>query len=246
MKFIKRWLLQHYFSFKKKRFYTSKKIKATDSSQLGESRIIEFIIDSFASKGYNIPNNFLEIGACYFYHLSNSWYLEQKLGFSGFSIDPMSELESEFRLFRKKTTFIQSAYVEATYKEDFVRFYQCQDNGMLSTVDYESYKRLEQLGHRFQEINSKTIKTQDIENLFPSRIGVLILDIESIELQVSILKELTKNRNIKPFLICVETLDISEGSSSCKEIFDNVLFPDYAYIAGTYLNSIYINNELLN
>ena len=77
---------------------------------------------------------------------------------------------------------------------------------------------------RSSEINSKTIKTQDIENLFQSRIGVLILDIESIELQVSILKELTNNRNIKPFLICVETLDISEGSNSCKEIFDNILF----------------------
>lgn len=245
MKFIKYWILKKYFDFKKRRYYKSKKAKSTDSSQLGESRIIEFIIDEFNRKGFSIPNNFLEIGASYFYHLSNSWYLEKKLLFNGISIDPLRYLEKEFHMFREKTRFIPAAYVDSIYDGNSIKFYECKDNGMLSSVDKESFIRMQKQGHEFIEIDSNVIRTSDIKQMFNTRIGVLILDIESIRIQLSILKELTSDESLKPFLICVETLDISDESDSCRKTFDDYLELNYTCIASTYLNCIYITNELL-
>tara|TARA_Y100001968_G_scaffold266955_1_gene256688 strand:+ start:1358 stop:2098 length:741 start_codon:yes stop_codon:yes gene_type:complete len=245
MKSIKRWLISNYFEFKKRRYYKSEKAKSTDSSQLGESRVMEFILDSFNRKGYNIPKNFLEIGASYFYHLSNSWYLEKKLLFKGVSIDPLSELEKEFTMFRENTKFIPAAYVDSSYKGQSIKFYECKDNGMLSSVDKENFLRMQDLGHQFVEIDCDVIRTSDIKNMFNTRIGILILDIESINIQLSILKEITSDQSLKPIMICVETLDIADDSDSYRKTFDDYLLQNYTCIASTYLNCIYISNELL-
>ena len=81
-------------------------------------------------------------------------------------------------------------------------------------------------------------------SFYRDRVGVLILDIESLTLQLDALREIIKT-NLKPFLICVETLDFSPSSANLRSKYDSLLGQDYTLAAGTYLNSIYTCKSLL-
>lgn len=219
--------------------------RQTDPSQLGEARILGFILKCLKNQGHVIPKTFLELGANSPYELSNTWYLEKTLGFSGVAIDPLplSQLAAKaYALHRPKTTFINKAFLPSTYEGDKIIFYESSCD-VLSTTDKEEMATMSSMGIDFSPVETGVVRLHDINQYFPDRIGIMFLDIESFALQVEILKEVTSTKR-SPWIICVETLDFSADSKSLRVAYDEILAHTHYYAAGTYLNCIYLCNSL--
>lgn len=219
----------------------SSKAHSTDPSQFGESKILELILQCATKTGIQVPKTFLELGANAPYQLSCSWYLEKTAGFSGVSIDPLSDSFSPFSRYRPNTQFINKAFVPLSYKSDKIRFYKSSCH-VLSTCDHEEALVSQQMGHKLDVIDVDTLKLDELFPLFDDHIGVLILDIESVPLQIDILHDII-NSSLSPMLICVETLEFST-SINLRTEYDKILCNQYDFVAGTYLNSIYLANSL--
>lgn len=217
----------------------SRKVAAeSDPSQLGEARIIEFMLRCINNQGYIIPKTFLELGANSPYNLSITWYLEKTLGFSGVSIDPISDVSDLFLKHRPKTHFINKAFVSKSHSSSTITYFNFDCN-VLSTTDELEANSAAQMGYKY---NTKTVNTTTAGSLpqyFNERIGVLVIDIESHSLQIQILKEISQSV-LKPYIICVESIDFLPSSSNLREDYDFLLKDSYVFSAGTYLNSIYI------
>ena len=195
------------------------------------------IIECLEKQNYYIPKTFLEIGANHPYNLSCSWYLEKALGFKGVLIEPQSKFIEVFSELRPNTVFINKALVPHKYDNKYKVLFEANID-VLSSIDEHEVEVMRQMGYKFQK-NINLISTKDLERHFGERIGILIIDIESFRLQIEILREII-NMRLKPFIICVETLDFSTTSKSLRHDFDELLRDMYAFEAGTYLNSIYI------
>lgn len=216
-----------------------------DPSQLGEARILGFMLKCLKNQGHVIPKTFLELGANSPYQLSNTWYLEKTLGFSGVAIDPLplSRLAAKaYALHRPKTTFINKAFLPSTHEGDKIIFYQSSCD-VLSTTDKEEMGTMVSMGIEFSAAETGVVRLDDLNQYFSDRIGIMCLDIESFALQVEILKEVTSTRR-SPWIICVETLDFSADSKNLRSAYDEILAQTHYYAAGTYLNSIYLCNSL--
>lgn len=213
-----------------------------DPSQFGEAKIIAFMIDCFVRQGHKIPKVFLELGANCPYSLSSTWYLEKTLGFKGVSIDPNSEFSYVYSKHRKNTIFIDKAYVPLELKQKTINYFKSESN-VLSTLDKKEAEEIQNMGYTVSVEEVETVTIDDISIYLQDRIGVLVLDIESLSLQLKILSELIHS-NLKPFIICVETLDYSPFSKSQRDMYDKILENDYSFIAGTFLNSIYATKSL--
>lgn len=213
-----------------------------DPSQFGEAKIIEFIIQCLSKQGHIIPPTFLEIGANSPYQLSSTWYLEKTSNFSGISIDPISNLSYQFKKYRPKTAFINKAFVSSALKSKTITFYQSNIE-VLSTCDLDEVTIMKEMGFSFDTQEVETVCAEDLFPYYNERIGVLILDIESLSLQLKILQDIV-NTELKPHIICVESLDFSPRSSNLRSEYDHILSNEYSFTAGTFLNSIYICKSL--
>jgi len=224
------------------RIFIGKNFLVSDPSQLGESTIIAFMIDCLHQQGHELPKTFLELGANSPYTLSCSWYLEKGVGFKGVSIDPLGGISREFAKYRKNTRFINRAFVPSSSVDTKIAYFQ-SDCCVLSTTDEHEANAMSAMGYSFKKYVVDTVKYQDLQSYYKERIGVLILDIESLQLQLEIVQELARSK-IRPFIICVETIDFSLDAKNLREEYDNVLKESYRLVAGTYLNSIYLCSSI--
>jgi hypothetical protein len=184
----------------------------------------------------------LEIGANSPYQLSSTWYLEKTLNFTGISIDPINNLSYQFSKYRPKTVFINKAFVSSTFKAKTISFYQANLE-VLSTCDENEVAEMKKMGFSFDTQEVETICAEEIFQYYNERIGVLILDIESLSLQLEVLQDIISTK-LKPLIICVESLDFSPKSQNLRPEYDHILNCDYSFIAGTFLNSIYTCKSL--
>lgn len=227
------------------RFLASERAKSTDPSQIGEGRVLEFMLSEFRKKGISFSGTFLELGGNSAYDLSTSWYLEKKLGYHGISVEPIPYFADEYKKFRKKTKLLQKVVVPSSSKEGTIPFYCCNAN-VLSTLDHAEVDRYKKMGYTFDQVIVETICLDQLMGLLGVRIDIMILDIESSELQLALLADLKAKtpQAEMPFIICIETLDYSSQSSNLRNSYDSVLSDQYQFTAGTYLNSIYVHNSI--
>jgi len=220
-------------------------VKLKDPSQIGEGKILEFMLGDFQRKGINFTGTFLELGGNSAYDLSTSWYLEKKLGYRGITVEPIPTFSDEYKKFRKKTTLVQKAVISSSSKEQTTSFYRC-NNSFLSTLDHEEADRYMKMGYIFEKVVVETVYLEQLMGLLGVRIDILILDIESAELQLELLSDLKLNifQTLMPCIICVETLDYSRQSSNLRHAYDSILSDQYHFMAGTYLNSFYVHDSI--
>lgn len=221
---------------------TTKEVLQSDPSQLGESKILEFILNALSNQGHEVPRTFLELGANSPYSLSCTWYLEKTCGFKGVSIEPLSLVSHEFQKHRRNTHFVNKAFLPTAQLKNRAVFYQ-SDTSVLSTADRNEAEAMQKMGYTFTVTEVDTIGIEGLHKFFDDRIGILIIDIESLPLQIEIISEIVRTR-LKPFLICVETLDFSPTSSNLRKEYDRILENSYRFVAGTYLNSIYLSLDI--
>jgi hypothetical protein len=231
---------------RRRHFLGSEKAKLTDPSQIGEGKVLEFMISEFRRKGIDFSGTFLELGGNSAHELSTSWYLEKKLGYRGVTVEPIPSFADEYKRFRKRTTLLQKAVVPSNSKEKTASFYCCNAS-VLSTLDPSEADRYRKMGYTFQQVDVETVCLEQLITLLDARIDIIILDVESSELQLALIADLmVKTRQSEmPLIICIETLDYSCQSSNLRNAYDCALSEQYQFMAGTYLNSIYVHNSIV-
>lgn len=221
------------------RFWVLSRFTA-DPSQNGESRIVKMARETLGTRGRAVPPTFLELGANHPYFLSNTWFLEQKCGFQGVSVDPLPRSERLFHTIRPQTRFVRAAAVTRDRAGTDVRIFNC-DNDALSTTDLTEADRLRAMNLGGHEIVAPGVSYEDLIRgpEFASGLGVLFLDVESHELQLAILREVVVSDR-RPTLICVETLEFMGDQRDHRGDYLAVLGPaGYREMASTILNTIY-------
>lgn len=236
------WLLSYLSSNRQSHFLASKKARATDPSQVGEGRILEFMLGELKKAGMSLSGTFLELGGHSAYDLSISWYLENKLGYQGITVEPLPLYANEYKSFRPRTRLFQNAVVSSSSEGKEIPFYCC-NAGALSTLDSSEVDRYKAMGYTFKQIMVETIKINYLLDHFEDGLDVLIIDIESSELQLEILSDIISYLppSKMPAIICVETLVYSRHSLNLRSSYDHLLAGYYQFMAGTYLNSIYVH-----
>jgi len=140
---------------------------------------------------------FVDVGAGDYRLDSNTFYLEERLGWHGIAVDPLRELEADYRKYRPHTRFFALfvSDVSGSQAEVFVsdRFSQ------RSSANRESAGLQ---GGKIAEISVPTVTLTDLLNLH----GISHIDLLSIDIELSepkALKGLDIDR-FRPRLVCIE------------------------------------------
>jgi hypothetical protein len=80
-------------------------------SQIGQDK---FVVEQLNNKQ---NGTFLDIGACYYKSISNTYYLEKALGWRGIAIDIESKYQEEWSNNRENTIFVIQDATQIDYKE---------------------------------------------------------------------------------------------------------------------------------
>ncbi len=207
-------------------------------SQSGEDVIISFI---FQCLGIENPS-YIDIGANHPFILNNTALFYHR-GSRGINVEPNPELFKLLQKFRKNDINLNMGVGQ---KKSFLDFY-LMSSPTMSTFSLEESKKLE----NETSINVSRVvktKTDTISNvlhdyahgIFPD---FLSLDVEGLE--EIILQSIDYNRNF-PKVICIETLTYTENNTESKEqnIIDYLIDKGYMMFADTYINSIFVKQDL--
>lgn len=160
-------------------------------SQHGEELVIR---DFFQDRRGGV---FLDVGAAWPVHYSNTYYLESELGWTGIAVDAFAEHESRWRNRRPNSKFFN--YIVTDYSGGSEPFYRSKDTIGISTLTPE-----EGLGPttEFEEVQVPTITLTDLlDQAGVSSIDLLSIDIEGHELTALSAFDIDR---FKPELVCIE------------------------------------------
>lgn len=209
-------------------------------SQSGEDRIILYIINQL---NLNLKNFlYVDIGASEPIGHNNT-YLFYTLGAQGYIIEADPKYFEAYSRLRPKDIAINAAIAPANMidKNHTIPFFRCSEQGW-STIDNKHFELARQLGkadETSEEIIVPALSFGELYNnyLINKNIDFLSIDIEGIDSQV--FQEM--NFSIfSPAIICLEICHISNDI--------NMLLNSKGYIkyASTFINNIYIKNNVLN
>ena len=142
---------------------------------------------------------FLDVGAAWPVHYSNTYYLESELGWSGIAVDAFAEHASRWRNRRPKSKFFNFIVTDHSGADE--SFYRSKEGKRIgiSTLTPE-----EGLGPstEFDEIQVPTITlTELLDQAGVSKIDLLSIDIEGHELTALAGFDIDR---FKPELVCIE------------------------------------------
>jgi FkbM family methyltransferase len=207
-------------------------------SQTGEDLILDFFLKGKKTGFY------LDVGAYHPVNLSNT-YRFYKRGWSGINIEPN---HNKFDLFRKQRTRDINLNVGIGPSETSATFF-IFDADTLSTFSKEAMENYKKIGHNVTETNE--IELMPLKNIIEKyaqnkKIDFLSVDTEGYDLEV--LK--TNDWNLyRPSFIILETVEYSKRILGKKlnatyDLFMNNI--GYNKIADTYINTIYIDKNIIN
>src|SRR5262245_7588503 len=185
-------------------------------SQFAEEWIIR---DFFKDR----PNGyFVDVGANHYRDDSTTFYLEERLGWSGLAIEPLSQFAADYKVHRPKTTFLPF-FISDTSDEQ-AKLYVLDSHTVVSSSDKAFTERT---GKNPREMLVPTITLDDLLR----KQGVGRIDFLSIDIELSEPKALAgfDIDRYRPELICIEAHD---------EVRQQILdyFARHAYvIVGKYL-----------
>ncbi len=209
--------------------------KKISYSQCGEDIIIDFLL----TEVLKIKNvSYLDLGAHHSSFLSNTYYFYKKK-FSGVLVEPDIYLFNEIRKRRPKDCVLNFGVGISNKKEsDFFIF----DTKELNTFSPEIAKETKQISKLEKIAKVQLVNINDISEKYckncPSFISI---DIEGLDLDIINTLNFKKWR---PPVICIETIRHSNGQK-IKEITDTLIMNNYKIYADTYINTIYVDNNLL-
>jgi FkbM family methyltransferase len=213
-------------------------------SQSGEDLLVEFIF-------YHILNikdfTYMDIGAHHPYYLSNTAIFYEK-GNKGISIEPDPILFNEIKKERPNEICLNIGIMfnKKQNNEELAEFY-IMSTTTLNTFSKKEAERLHYEG-TYKITEKKMIPVKHIHQIIEEYFlpDFVSIDVEGIDYEIIQSFNLKKYR---PKVICIETLEFSPNASENiknKEIINYLSSNNYFLYADTNINSIFIDNNLLN
>ena len=165
---------------------------------------------------------FVDVGANHYRDDSTTFYLEERLGWSGLAIEPLGQFAADYKIHRPKTVFLP--FFVSDVSDEQARLYVLDSHTVVSSSDNAFTERT---GANPREVLVPTIRLND---LLPKQ-GVTRIDFLSIDIELSEPKALAgfDVDRYRPELVCIEAHD---------EVRQQILdyFAHHAYvIVGKYL-----------
>jgi FkbM family methyltransferase len=222
-------------------FRGERKVKWQKSySQCGEDVIMSFLCNSLKIR----KPTYLDIGANDPVIMSNT-YLFYKKGLSGVLIEPNRELYKKIK--RKRDRDIVLNVGVGINNQTCVDFYKMSTH-TLSTFSKEEALMLQRNGsHVIKEVVKVELISinEIIEKNFKKSPDIVSIDIEGNVLAILESFDFKKNRSA---IFCIETLTYTEKGTGQKiiEVIDFMKAKNYIVYADTHINTIFVDNNLLN
>jgi hypothetical protein len=240
------------------RFLSGKKIVSQDNkpceyqretySQFGEDLIIDQLFSILINKKLINTVSYLEIGGFDPYFFSNT-FLFYSRGYSGVVIEPNRILAEKFMKTRTRDVVlnigidIDSSVMKPFYQfniEAFGLSTFCKDSAELSLKKCDSAHKYDVIMTPVMDINSV------VSNYFNDKALTFIsLDIEGNDFKILESFDFTHYR---PHIWIIETAELSQSSFLGKKnlkIQDYMLQNDYLIYADTYINTIFVDRNIL-
>ncbi|MBR7159224.1 MAG: FkbM family methyltransferase [Alphaproteobacteria bacterium] len=217
-------------------------------SQFGEDRILEFAIMILQNKKIIENPTYLDIGGNNPFSSSNSYFLHRQ-GYKGVVIEPNPKLAEAFLKARPTDTVLNIGIHFTDEDIDSLPFYILNYHGSSSfdKASVEEYMQLQKDAfiEKVENIKIKNIN-KIIEEYFANKAPTFIsLDVEGIDLAIIKSFDFTK---YKPAFWCIETADSCSNDHLGKksnDISNYLLSKGYEIYADTYVNTIFIDSNLL-
>jgi FkbM family methyltransferase len=167
------------------------------------------------------PQFFVEVGGSNGVSMSNTWFLEKDLKWSGVLIEA-DPLQCRLARLVRTAQVVNAALVPSKYESTAIFFYQSGLSGsLLARPSEELY---ESTGFKRKQIEVPTITIKDTLSDFSQiqeRFELLVMDMEGFEIEI--LRDVS-NWGIWPRLICLETVffDLEEVTEALDEVYDFV------------------------
>jgi FkbM family methyltransferase len=143
---------------------------------------------------------FLDVGANDYKVTSNTFYLEDKLQWSGIAIEPQKEFEAGYLKFRPRTKFFPFFVADVSNQQ--AKMYVLDKNSQIASG---ARGFTEQQGKKAQEVEVTTITLNDLlDSEKVQRIDFMSMDIETWEPKALAGFDIDR---FKPQLVCIEVHD---------------------------------------
>jgi len=180
----------------------------------------EWIIRDFFKHRRN--GFFVDVGANHYRDSSTTYYLEQRLGWSGLAIEPLGQFEADYKAHRPATRFLP--FFVSDVSDELAKLYVLDKHTVVSSSDRAFTERT---GANPREMLVPTITLDDLlEKQGVDRINFLSMDIELSEPKALAGFDVQRFR---PELVCIEA-----HSEVKQQILDYFARNDYV-IVGKYL-----------
>lgn len=163
-------------------------------SQFAEEWIIR---DFFKDKRDGV---FVDVGANHYRDSSTTFYLEERLGWSGLAVEPLAQFEADYKAHRPRTRFLPFFVSDAS--DQLAKMYVLDKHTVVSSSDKAFTERT---GKNPREIQVPTITLDD---LLPKN-GIERFDFLSMDIELSEPKALAgfDIDRFRPTLVCIEAHD---------------------------------------
>jgi len=192
---------------------------------------------------------YIDVGSNHPVRHSNT-FLFYLMGWRGICIDPIPQLKSKYKKYRKNDLFINAGIIGSLSAPSELKFYYYKDFPDNSTFDPKRASELERLFNR-RPTSVTDIPVISVSNVVDSiekiksndkELKLLNLDTEGYEL--GILENFFSHR-CYPWIVCVEELGNTAESVLNGQIYKLMKDNNYTLGAKTFLSSIYIRKDVL-
>ena len=163
----------------------------TRYSQFAEEWIIR---DFFKDRRGGV---FVDVGANHYKNDSTTFYLEERLGWSGLAVEPLEQFAAEYKQFRPKTRFL--AFFVSDVSDERAKLYVLDKHTVVSSSD-KTFTERTASGAREMEVPTITINDLLATN------GIERFDFLSMDIELSEPRALSgfDIRRYRPELVCIE------------------------------------------
>lgn len=209
-------------------------------SQAGEDKLLSFLFNSYGKEKIR----YLDVGTNH-PKMGNNTYLFYRKGSRGVCVEPNPEL---CRLIRKQRPHDKCLNIGLSDGGESVAEFYSMSSNVLSTFSKEEALELEAGGkYKIDQVLRIPVRNINavIRENFDDPIDLVSIDVEGWNEEIVRSFDFSLQR---PFCFCIETLTFSETNSGKKlsGIIDVMLSNSYSVFADTHLNTIFLNNDIVD
>lgn len=215
-------------------------------SQYGEDKILDFALKILKNKNLIDYVSYLDIGGCFPVDSSNSYFL-YKLGYQGVVVEAVPELANKFKMLRKRDIVLNIGITSEGIDADMPFYYA---DGVCGSFEKSAVlEALDKCGFDscVKSMSISVTSINDIMKKYFLEKPLFLCSIDVEGLDEDVLRSFDF-KSFKPYFFCVETAELSGERFLGKknsEIASFMLSKGYEVYADTYVNTIFIREDIL-